>query len=410
MRKADYPINVILSKTNHNLSNKPEKNYCRDAVENMKIHEWTTIAQYGRAKPGTIKLDVGEGDVPTPDFIVNAAQNAMNKGDMFYGPVLGSDELREAISSYYQRIYGHKIKSSRIFVTPSGTAAIHYSLSTLVDVGDEVVAVTPLWRNLLGAIDLQQGITKEVPLIHESGKGWKLDMDRLFNSCTEKTKVIIINSPNNPTGWIMPTEDMKTLMEYARKHDIWIVSDEVYSRVIYDTNRAPSFLDIAKEDDKLLVVNSFSKNWCMTGWRLGWITGPEKIAEKIYNVALYSAMGVSPFIQQGGIAALEQGEDFLKQMRKNSFEGREYIYERFKNIDKIISDKPEATFYSFFKIDGVDDCVSFTKELIDKKNIIFAPGYAFSKYTKGYMRLCFAVPKHKLEIAIDRLEEIIKDY
>jgi len=389
---------------------KEEKHFCRNAIENMKAHEGAIIAKYGRAKEGTIKLDVGEGDIPTPDFIVKAAQDAMNAGEMFYGPVIGTEEMRNSISSYYKGIYGLDIGSSRIFVTPSGTAAVHYSLSALVDVGDEVVAVTPLWRNLLGAVDLQQGVTKEVTLNHDIEKGWRLDLDKLFDACSEKTRVIMINSPNNPTGWIMPVEDMKKVLEFAREKGIWIISDEVYSRLIYSASRSSSFLDVANEDDRLLVVNSFSKNYCMTGWRLGWITGPERIMQKLYNVGLYSAMGTSPFIQKGGIAALENGEDFIKKVKNVSLNGRDYIYKRFENMGGIISSKPDATFYSFFKIDGVNDCVSFARQLIDEKDMIVAPGCAFSQFTKGYMRLCFAMPEEKLDDAMNRLEDIRGKY
>lgn len=410
MRQADYPNNGLFidNKVNEYPKDAGSGLFCRATVENISPHAGSKVARYGRAKEGVIKLDVGEGDVPTPDVIVKAAQKAMNEGDMFYGPVLGTDELRSSLSSYYQRIYNHDIPASRFFVTPSGTAAVHYALTTIIDAGDEVVAVTPLWRNLLGAIELQGGVIKEVGLDIDD-QNWHLDVQKIFDAVSDKTRAIIINSPNNPTGWMISKAQMQVILDFARQRGIWIVSDEVYSRLVLDDSRpAPSFLDVSEPEDLLLVVNSFSKNWSMTGWRLGWVVGPERISERFYNVALYSAMGPSPFIQKGGIAALEKGEDFVRELRDTAQKGRDYVYQRFADIGDIISAKPSATYYSFFKPNSVPCCVNFATKLIDEQDLLLAPGSAFSSFTAGYLRLCFAVPLPKLEDGMNRLEKALK--
>ena len=245
----------------------------RAVVDSLTPNRGAEIVRYGRRKPDILSLGQGEGSVPTPDFIREAAQKALMDGKTFYGPALGQEALREELSAYYRRIYDLDIGTERIFITGSGTTAMHLALTALLDKGDEVVAVTPIWKNLLGAVELAQGHCAEVPLTRDNG-GWKLDMQALFDACTPKTKAILITTPSNPTGWMMSESEMRAALDFARERGIWIVSDEVYGRTVFDAVRAPSFLDVAKPDDKLFVVNSFSKSWAMTGWRLGWLVGP----------------------------------------------------------------------------------------------------------------------------------------
>jgi aspartate aminotransferase len=229
---------------------------------------------------------------PTPDFIARAAFTAMQDGKTFYGPNLGQMPLRHAISHYYNRIYKLDIPAERVWITASGTTAMHLSLAALLDKGDEVVAITPIWKNLIGAIELTQASTKQVALNYSEERGWQLDMDKLFAAVTERTKVILVVSPSNPTGWTATHAEMRAILDFARERGIWILADEVYGRLVYESKhehlRADSFLDVAEPDDLLLVVNSFSKSWAMTGWRLGWVVGPEIAESKIRDVAMYN--------------------------------------------------------------------------------------------------------------------------
>lgn len=367
------------------------------------------MMSYAAGRQNMITLAQGEGEMPTADFIVEAAVKAMKDGRTFYGPALGQDALRESLSAYYAKIYGLDIPAGRVFITPSGTTAMHLSLSALVDEGDEVVAITPIWKNLLGAIELTRAKTQQVPLDYDDATDeWRLDLDRLFAACTPRTKVILVVSPSNPTGWSATKAEMEAILDFARERGIWVLADEVYGRLVFSGRvRADSFLDVAKKDDLLLVVNSFSKSWAMTGWRLGWIVGPAAAESKIRDVALYNNLCPPTFTQYGAIAALEQGEDVLKRQLTLWQSNRDMLVERFKAMGNVHMSRPRATFYSFFKVDGHPDCMSLTKKLVDEAGLLLSPGCAFGKTSIGYVRMCFAVSEAKLTEALNRMEPVI---
>lgn len=379
----------------------------RACVEGLSSNPGAEIIRYGRRKKDVLSLGQGEGSAATPDFIVKGAEKALASGKTFYGPILGQDDLRQEISNYYNRLYQLDIPTHRVFVTGSGTTAMHLCLTALLDEGDEVVAVTPIWRNLLGAIELAEAKIREVPLDEKDGR-WVLDLDKLFDACGRKTKVILLTSPSNPTGWVMSREEMKAVLDFARMNDLWIISDEVYSRLTYDRVRAPSFLDVAAPDDKLFTINSFSKAWAMTGWRLGWLVGPAESEAPIRDIAMYDNMGPPAFTQYGAIEALRHGEDFIAEQLDLWRGNMEFLYERLAATGRITGSKPEATFYSFFRVEGEPDCLTFARRLIDEANLSLAPGCAFGKVGTGFIRLCFAVSRPRLEDAMERLESVLK--
>lgn len=379
----------------------------RQTVQNLPPNPGAEVLRYGWLKEGVLSLAQGEGCAPTPDFIIDAANKAMLEGKTHYGPVLGQPALRQEVSSYYQRIFDVDVAPSRAFITGSGTTAMHLALTSILETGDEVVAITPIWKNLLGAVELAQAKTIQVPLDYDETTGWSLDMDRLLDSCTDKTKAILIVTPSNPTGWFMRHDEMQIILDYARQRGIWVVSDEVYNRSAYGLLHAPSFLEVAGADDLLLTINSFSKSWAMTGWRLGWMTGPAFAEEIIRDIALYDNMGPPTFTQFGGIAALKDGEEFIASQTA--------LWE--SNIDRLMNwfaqkphthiSRPKSTFYGFFKVDGEDDCLKLAMRLIDEVGLSLAPGCAFGKSCTGWLRLCFAVSQTKLDDALGRLEKVI---
>ncbi len=385
----------------------PHNNF-RQIVQNLPPNPGAEILRYGWRNPDIISLGQGEGCVPTPDFIIEAANAAMQAGKTHYGPVLGQPALREEISNYYKNIFGVDISANRIFITGSGTTAMHLALTSILDKDDEVVAITPIWKNLLGAVKLAQAKTKEVPLDFDEKKGWSLNLENIFSACNEKTQAILIVTPSNPTGWMMNEDDMRALMDFARERKIWIISDEVYNRSVYDRQKAPSFLEVARSDDLLMTVNSFSKAWAMTGWRLGWLVGPAFSEEIIRDIALYDNMGPPTFTQFGGIEALRQGEGFMAEQLALWQSNLDLIMDRLGNNSKVHISRPDSTFYAFFKVDGEPDCLSFAKRLIDEADLSLAPGCAFGKNCVGWMRLCFAVSEEKLTKALDRLEKAIE--
>jgi aspartate aminotransferase len=385
----------------------PRKNDYRRCLNQISPNMAAELLRYGRSKSDVITLAQGENDAPTPQFIRDAATKAIQDGKTFYGQPLGNPELRQDISNYYARIYDLNIPTSRVFVTASGTTAVHMALQSILDEGDEVVAITPIWKNLIGIIEMAGAKLNEV-CMSETDTGWTLDLDHLFKAVTPQTKAILLVTPSNPTGWVMSVDQMKQIIEFARDRGIWIVSDEIYSRCMFHNVRAPSFLDVSEPDDKLFVVNSFSKNWSMTGWRLGWLVGPTTAEGKIYDMALYEYMCPADFTQHAGIAALRHGEAFIKSQLVQWEENIKLIETSFARTGKVKFIKPPATFYAFFRVDGVSDSMSLARQLIDEAGLSLAPGCSFGSSCKDYLRLCFGVSPDKLSKALERFENFCK--
>lgn len=360
------------------------------------------LLRYGKSKAGCISLAQGEGTLPTPSFICDAVQHSLADGKTFYGLGSGINELRQEIANYHTRIYAHNIPVNRITVTSSGTNAVHLALLSILEEGDEVVAVTPIWKNLIGIAELAGGTIVDVPMEQKNGQ-WCLDLDTFFGKVNHKTKALMIVSPNNPTGWVMSATDIKTVLEFARTHGIWIIADEVYGRTMHDVSTAPSFLDFAEDDDLLYVINSFSKTWAMTGWRLGWLVGPSSSEDKIRDLILYENMGPPTFTQYAGITALRHGEDFLKSQKKIWKENQYIVVSHLSQIDKVSLVESPAAFYAFFKIDGETDSYALTRKLIDESGVSLAPGGAFGAGFNDYLRLCFAADKKILTEALQRI-------
>lgn len=402
-----YERQLAANKNRKTMNSKEQIAY-RQVLDKLSPNPGAEMLWYARNHSDVLSLAQGEGDFATPDFIADAARDAMAQGKTFYGPVLGHPELREEISSYYQRIYKKSVPANRVFVTGSGTTAMHLALTSILDAGDDVVAVTPIWKNLLGAVELAQASITQVPLEDKEGH-WSLDLDKLFEAVTPKTKAIIIVTPSNPTGWMADEKAIKAILDFAREHGLWIISDEVYGRITYEVERAPSFLDYASDDDRLYVVNSFSKSWAMTGWRLGWLVGPVCAEERVRDIALYDNMGPASFMQFAAIKALQEGEAFLKKQLTLWETNRSTMIERLQEFNNITINKPAATFYGFFKITGENNSIELAKKLIDKEGLSLAPGSAFGKSCQGYLRLCFAVSEEKFGKALGRLGRVLSE-
>jgi aspartate aminotransferase len=379
----------------------------RPVLHALTANPGVELVDYAAGRQGLITMAQGQGDRPTPDFICDAATDALKRGETFYAPPLGIDPLRAAISAYYARIYGLDVPASRVFVTASGTMAMHLSLAALLDKGDNVVALTPIWKNLLGAVELTQATTTQVSLDYVDDT-WRLDLDTLFAAVTPYTKVLMVVSPSNPTGWFAEEHELRAILDFARQRGIWVIADEVYNRLILDgRTRAPSFLDIAEPTDNLLVVNSFSKSWSMTGWRLGWIVGPPEAAARIRDVAMYNSLCPPTFPQYGAIAALEQGEPFLADQIAAWRENRDAMMAAFAAMPRVRLARPEATFYGFFRVEGQDDCIALAKRFVDEAGLLLSPGSAFGHACRGYIRMCFAVSRARLDETMRRIGSVV---
>jgi aspartate/methionine/tyrosine aminotransferase len=378
----------------------------RRTIRDMPRQLIGEVSRLGLGQPDTIPLWYGESDVPTPRFICDAAHQAMVAGRTFYTHKRGLPELRMALAEYMAELYGAEIDMERVTVTMSGMAAIMLSMQAILEAGDNTVNVTPVWPNCVYAAAVRGAEPRRVPLALENGV-WRLDLDRLFDACDARTRILFVNSPGNPTGWMMERAEQQAILDFARARGIWIIADEVYARIVYDRPVAPSFLEIAGPEDPVLVVNSFSKSWAMTGWRIGWLTHPERIRENVSSLIEYSTAAVPEFTQLAGLAAVSQGEPFVAEMRERCRRGRDAVVPRLKDMPRVTLDPPRAAFYAFFKVAGVDDSLEFAKRLFRETKVGVAPGAAFGPEGEGWLRLCFASDPQRLTAAMDRLEAFL---
>jgi aspartate/methionine/tyrosine aminotransferase len=358
--------------------------------------------------PDVVPLWFGEGDLVTPDFVREAAAGGLRAGETFYTWQRGLPELRAALSAYTERLYGIACGPERISVTTGGMQAILLSCQLLLDPGDNIVIVSPIWPNISSAARLVRGVPRYVALDRSRDGAFSLDLQKVSDAVDERTRAIFVNSPGNPTGWTMAGEQQRALLDFARKRSIWIMADEVYARLIYDRPVAPSFLEHAGPEDPLLVLNSFSKPWAMTGWRVGWLTHPASLGDQLAKLVQINTSGVPGFLQRGAIAAVEKGEAFIEQMVERCRAGRELVFQRLSANPRVTIARPQAAFYNFFSVDGVSDTMAFCKTLAKEYKVGLAPGEAFAEGGPGNIRLCFASGAERLSRGLDRIEAAIK--
>jgi len=363
--------------------------------------------------PDVVPLWFGESDLVTPDFVRDAAAKGLQAGETFYTWQRGIPELRSALSAYTERLYRIKCPVERLTVTTGGMQAILLTCQLLLDPGDNIVIVSPIWPNITSATKLVGGIPRYVALDRTPAGGWTLDLQKVFDAVDGRTRAIFVNSPGNPTGWTMSTEEQAALLDFARKRGVWIMADEVYARLIY-TNRpdgrqvAPSFLELAGPDDPVIVLNSFSKPWAMTGWRLGWLTHPAALGDQFAKLVQINTSGVPAFLQKGAVAALEQGDEFVHEMVERCRAGGELVFQRLSALPKVKIARPDAAFYAFFSVDGVGDTLAFCKTMAKQYKVGLAPGEAFGPGGQGNIRLCFASSAERLSKGLDRIEAAVK--
>ncbi|WP_422385119.1 pyridoxal phosphate-dependent aminotransferase [Roseibium album] len=350
-----------------------------------------------------IPLWAGEGDLPTPDFINRAVKASLDRGETFYTYQRGIPQLREALAAYHQDLYGRVFSAERFFVTGSGMQAIQLAVQAVVDPGREVIVPSPSWPNISAAVEIHGARPVPVPL-REANGGWSLHMEEIEAAITPHTAALFLNSPSNPTGWTASEELLRAFLEIARKNGLWIIADEIYAQYFYgEQPRSPSFYDIADEDDQIIFVNSFSKNWAMTGWRVGWISAPPIIGQVVENLIQYSTSGVPAFMQWGAVAALTEGEDFLASQIERARLGRNAVFEGLQETGRIGAKPPDGAFYLFFSIDGVTDTRRFALDLVRETGVGLAPGSAFGPGGENFVRLCYARRQDQLAEAVRRI-------
>ncbi|MFT2210797.1 pyridoxal phosphate-dependent aminotransferase [Rhizobium giardinii] len=360
------------------------------------------LVNYARGREGLIPLWVGEGDLPTPDFIARATQESLKVGETFYTWQRGIPPLREALVRYYQRHFQKTLAPDNFYVTGSGMQAIKLAIEAVTSPGDDVAFLSPAWPNFAASAELSGARAIAVPLNFEHGK-WQLDIAKLEDAITPKTRALFVNTPSNPTGWTASHDDLRAILDLARRNGLWIIADEIYALYHFSDGRAPSFLDIMEDGDRILFVNSFSKNWSMTGWRVGWIVAPAEIGQVLENLIQYSTSGVAQFMQAGAVAALDRGDDFIAENIAKASRSRDLLCDALIATNRVQTLKPDGAIYAFLKIDGVTDARRTALDIVDKTGVGLAPGTAFGEGGALFMRACFLRDPGQIATAAARL-------
>jgi aspartate/methionine/tyrosine aminotransferase len=348
----------------------------------------------------------GEGDTETSNVIYGKTIESLKKGKTFYTYQNGIPDLRSEIAKYMNEVFKINTKPENHSVVTGGMMGLRLICDLIVDNGDEVVMVGPVWPNIRSSVLLKRGSIKEISLQLKDSE-WTLDYDKLISSITSKTKMVFVNSPGNPTGWEMSKKQKDRLLKHTRDLGCWLVSDEVYHQITYNDLPSSSFLECSNPNDRLIVINSSSKSFNMTGWRIGWITHPEELGSHIAKLVQITTTGVPEFLQDGLISALQNYKDITKQLRKSLKVSRDMMFDRLVNWKQVECSIPNAAFYAFFKVKGINDSLEFSKKLILDTNVGVAPGIAFGQSGEGHIRICFAAKESFINQIMDRLEPVL---
>ncbi|HXZ68944.1 MAG TPA: aminotransferase class I/II-fold pyridoxal phosphate-dependent enzyme [Alphaproteobacteria bacterium] len=377
----------------------------RPEISRMGMNPLGEIAQLAWKVGGVTPLYFGEGDLGTPDFISAAAKRALDDGKTFYTFANGIPELRAALKTYTDRLYGVDIAPERITVPGSAMLAITITLQCLMETGDNIVIVTPMWTNIILAAAAAGIEARFAPLTKDESGRWHFDLETVAAKCDARTKAIFVASPGNPTGWVMRRAEQENLLAFAREQGIAIIADEVYARLIHDSDVAPSFLEIAGDEDPVFVINSFSKNWAMTGWRIGWMIAPESLFTPLQTLCGIANTGATTFAQYGALAALTdpRGEAFIEMLRERCRRGRALVEKSVLQSNRAKPLRVEGAFYGYLEIDGVTDSVALAKRLVTEAKVGVAPGGAFGPGNDSFIRICFANDEKILAPALERL-------
>ncbi len=381
----------------------------RPGVQSLDASRIREVANAAMGRPDVLAFWFGESDQPTPAYIRQAAMASLERGETFYTPNLGRTDLRAAIAGYLGRLHGKPFAADRIGVTGSGVSALMLAAQLIVEPGDRVVAVTPLWPNLIEIPRILGGTVERVPLIVADGR-WRLDIDRLLAALTPDTRALLLNSPNNPTGWTIDAAEQRIVQDHCRRHGIWIVADDVYERLVYRDGliSAPSFLATAEPEDRIIGVNSFSKAWVMTGWRIGWLVVPPGLSGDLAKLIEYNTSCVPDFVQQGAVVALAEGEPHVAALRADLAAKRDRLAAALRELPGVDLPVADGAMYAFFRLTGQDDSVALAKRLVAEAGLGLAPGRAFGLEGERWLRWCYAADAAKLDDGIARFIRAVR--
>jgi aspartate/methionine/tyrosine aminotransferase len=362
----------------------------RDVIAGLPGSKIREVANAGLGRPDVLAFWFGESDEVTPAFVREAAAASIAAGETFYAHNLGLPELREAIAGYTATLHP-AVGAGRIAVTSSGVSALMLAMQALAGPGDEVVAVVPVWPNLTAQPEILGAAVKRVALRPQGG-AWRLDLDELLAAVTDRTRVLLVNAPNNPTGWTLSRAEQQAMLAHCRRTGTWIIADEVYERLYYVEGAAcaPSFLDLAGADDHVVAVHSFSKSFLMTGWRLGWMVAPPALIGAMAKLIEFNTSCAPVFVQRAGLAALAGAGDFVPALVQRMKLCRDTLLPALAALPGVEVAPPDGGMYAFFRVAGQGDSLAFAKHLVAAAGLGLAPGAAFGPEAEGWLRWCFA--------------------
>jgi hypothetical protein len=382
------------------------------SAENVPHSRIRELAEIAMTMDGVLRLYFGESNLPTPDYIKQAAARAMQDGFTFYTENAGLPSLRRAIAENYRRLHSVDLDpGSEIVVTASGVQALNVGIRCVLDPGDEALVLTPAWPNGASNIAMANAVARQIP--HPlCGERYRVDFDALEAAVTPRTRLLLYTSPSNPLGWVATEDEQQGLLDFARRHGLWLMADEVYDRLYYAGARlgdpVPSILRKATRDDAVMVVHSFSKSYCMTGWRVGWLIARQDLAAKATQLNEFIISHAATFAQKAGETALAEGEEELVRMLGRLKENRDLCLDALAGLPGVTVPKPDGAFYLFPRIAGVTDSFAFCKRLLEETRVGLAPGVAFGEGGEGSIRICYAAERSILEPAMERLTKFLR--
>jgi aspartate aminotransferase len=374
-------------------------------VQASRIRE---IADVAFTMEGVLRLQFGEANRPTPAYIKAAATQALADGYTFYSENAGLPSLRTALAAKYEALHQVSLDPAReIMVTASGVQALNVAIRCVIDPGDEAIILSPNWPNGTEIVRLFGGRPVEVPYRLEDGYAG-IDYAALEAALTHKTKLLLYTSPSNPLGWVASLADQQRLLDFCRQHGLWLMADEVYERLYFEGPVAPSILRLCTRDDAVIVAQSFSKSYCMTGWRLGWVVARADLIKKATQLNEFIVSHAPSMIQKAGETALKEGEEEIRLMVAELKEKLAFCYQALCEIKGVSVPKPDGAFYLFPQIEGLTDSFSFALSLLKETKVAVAPGVAFGEGGEGSIRICYASDMSILEPAMERLRRFIE--
>ena len=361
----------------------------RPAILNLEASKIREVANAGLGRSDVLAFWFGESDEVTPDFVREAAIESLRAGETFYAHNLGLPELRQALADYTSRLH-RPVDAGRIAVTSGGVNALMLAVQALVEAGDEVVVVTPVWPNLVAQPQIMGARVRTVSLRPVQG-AWTLDLAALLEAITPATRLLVVNAPNNPTGWTLTADEQRALLAHCRRTGTWILADEVYERLYYDdAHSAPSFLDVAEPDDRLVVAHSFSKSFLMTGWRLGWLVMPPAMVDAMGKLIEFNTSCASVFAQRGALAAVRRTDEITPRVVAHLRACRDTLVPLLQALPEVEVAPAPGGMYAFFRLSGHADSLATAKRLVSEAGLGLAPGSAFAPEAEGWLRWCFA--------------------